>query len=173
MTRHPEALRLPLSAPVRITPEHDLSQFDCGRLSLNEWLRGQALRSERDRYARTFVSCAGPKVAGYYCTASGGVERAASPGKVRRNAPDPIPVAIIGRLGVDLRWTGKGLGTDLLHDAFKRIIQASEVVGIKAILVHAIDDEAKAFYMKRAEFIEYPAESRTLFLPIETLAAGL
>ncbi len=108
----------------------------------------------------------------YYGLAVGSVERAMAPGKLRRNAPDPIPVAIIARLAVDRRYGKRGLGASLLADAFRRILAAADHVGIAAVLVHAKDDAARDFYKACAAFIVYPAESRTLFLPIETIFAA-
>ncbi len=101
------------------------------------------------------------------------MERAVAPGKLRRNAPDAIPVSVIGRLAVDRAYTGKGLGTDLLADALRRVAFASQSIGIGAVLVHAKDEAARRFYLHAAEFIEYPDGSRTLFLPIETVVATL
>ena len=100
------------------------------------------------------------------------VERATAPGRVRRNAPDNIPVSVIGRLAVSRDHAGRGLGADILSDALRRIAVASQSIGIGAVLVHAKDDAAKRFYMRCAEFIEYPADSRTLFIPIETVVAA-
>ena len=160
-----------LSAPIPLTAEHDTSEFDCGEPVLNDWLRQRALKNE-GRFSRTYVVCEGKRVAGYFCISTGSVERGAAPGKVRRNAPDLIPVLIIGRLAVSREQTGKGLGADLLSDALRRIAQASTSIGIAAVLVHAKDDAAKRFYLRLAEFIEYPGDSRTLFLPIETVVAG-
>lgn len=163
---------LPLSAPVPLTAEHDLSAFDCGEPALNDWLRQRALKNE-SRFSRTYVVCAGNRVVGYFCISAGSVDRAATPGKVRRNAPDLVPVSVIGRLAVSREQAGKGLGADLLSDALRRIAQASQSIGVAAVLVHAKDDAAKRFYLRCAEFIEYPEDSRTMFLPIETVIAGL
>jgi hypothetical protein len=160
-----------LSAPVPLTDDHDLSAFDCGEPALNDWLRQRALKNE-GRFSRTYVVCEGGRVVAYFCISAGTVERGAAPGKVRRNAPDMIPVSIIGRLAVSREHAGKGLGADILSDALPRIAIASQSIGIGAVLVHAKDDAAKRFYMKYAEFIEYPADSRTLFLPIETVVAA-
>lgn len=160
-----------LSAPVPLTVEHDLSAFDCGEPALNDWLKQRALKNE-SRFSRTYVVCAGNRVVAYFCISAGAVERAATPGKVRRNAPDTIPVSVIGRLAVDRDHSGKGLGADILSDALRRIAVASQSIGIGAVLVHAKDDAAKNFYMECAEFIEHPADSRTLFLPIETVVAA-
>jgi GNAT superfamily N-acetyltransferase len=161
-----------LSAPVPLTAEHDLSGFDCGEAALNDWLRHRALKNE-SRFSRTYVVCEGNRVVAYFCISAGAVERTAAPGKVRRNAPDTIPVSVIGRLAVSRDHAGKGLGADMLSDALRRIAVASQSIGIGAVLVHAKDEAAKRFYMRCAEFIEYPQDSRTLYLPIETVVAAL
>jgi GNAT superfamily N-acetyltransferase len=160
-----------LSVPVPLTAEHDLSAFDCGEPALNDWLRHRALKNE-SRFSRTYVVCEHKRVVAYFCVSAGAVERVAAPGKMRRNAPDTIPVSVIGRLAVGRDHAGKGLGADILSDALRRIAVASQSIGIGAVLVHAKDDAAKRFYMKCAEFIEYPEDSRTLFLPIETVVAA-
>lgn len=160
-----------LSAPVPLTVDHDLAGFDCGEPALNDWLKHRALKNE-SRFSRTYVVCDGNTVVAYVCIAAGSVERAAAPGKVRRNAPDAVPVSVIGRLAVAKDYAGQGLGADLLADALRRIAIASQSIGIGAVLVQAKDDIAKRFYMACAEFIEYPGDSRTLFLPIETVVAG-
>jgi GNAT superfamily N-acetyltransferase len=160
-----------LSAPVPLTADHDLSRFDCGEPALNDWLRERALKNE-SRFSRTYVACEGNAVVAYFCISAGAVERAAAPGKVRRNAPDTIPVSIIGRLAVDRSHAGKGLGADMLSDALRRIAVASQSIGIGAVVVHAKDEAAKRFYLRCAEFVEYPQDSRILFLPIETVVAA-
>jgi len=160
-----------LSAPVALTAAHDLSEFDCGEPALNDWLKNRALKNE-SRFSRTYVVCDGNRVAGYFCISAGAVERSAAPGKVRRNAPDTIPVSVIGRLAVSRAYSDRGLGADLLSDALRRIAVASQSIGIGAVLVHAKTERAKRFYLACAEFIEYPSDSRTLFLPIETVIAA-
>jgi GNAT superfamily N-acetyltransferase len=160
-----------LAAPVPITAAHDLAAFDCGEPALNDWLRHRALKNE-SRFSRTYVVCQGNVVVAYFCISAGAIDRAAAPGKVRRNAPDTIPVSVIGRLAVDRRHAGKGLGADILSDALRRIAIASQSIGIGAVLVHAKDDAGKRFYLRCAEFITYPEEGRTLFLPIETVIAA-
>ena len=167
----PERPEPRLSIPVSLAAEHDLSAFDCGEPALNDWLRLRALKNE-SRFSRTYVVCEGNRVVAYFCISAGAVERAAAPGRVRRNAPDTIPVTVIGRLAVSRDHAGRGLGADILSDALRRIAVASQNIGIGAVLVHAKDDAARRFYMKCAEFIEYPADSRTLFLPIETVVAA-
>jgi GNAT superfamily N-acetyltransferase len=171
VTPDPERPQTKLSAPVPLTTNHDLTDFDCGEPVLNDWLKQRALKNE-SRFSRTYVVCDGNAVAAYFCIAAGSVERAAAPGKVRRNAPDVIPVSVIGRLAVSRAHAGRGLGADILSDALRRIAVASQSIGIGAVLVQAKDDNARRFYMACAEFTEYPADSRTLFLPIETVIAA-
>lgn len=141
-------------------------------MPLDEWLRHRALKNE-SRFSRTYVVCEGVRVAAYYCLSAGAVERAAAPGRLRRNAPDAIPVAVLGRLAVDRAYQARGLGTDLLMDALHRVAAAARLMGIAAVLVQAKDEAARRFYLTRAEFLEFPALSRTLFLPVETVTIAL
>lgn len=161
-----------LSPPAPLSAAHDLADFGCGSSALDEWLQNRALKNE-SRFSRTYVVGAGQRVVGYYCISAGAVDRAGAPSALRRNAPDAVPVSVIGRLAVDRRFAGRGLGADLLSDALRRIAGAAQTIGIAAVLVHAKDDAAKRFYLACAEFIEYPADSRTLFLPIETVVAAM
>lgn len=160
-----------LTPPAPLTAAHDVSGFDCGQPALDDWLKHRALKND-GRFSRTYVVCEGTRVVAYYCIAAGAVERTAAPGRVRRNAPDAIPVSIIGRLAVDRACAGRGLGADLLADALRRIAAASHSIGVAAVLVQAKDDAARRFYLNCAEFIEYPADSHTLFLPIETVVGA-
>ena len=159
-------------APAPLTAAHDASGFDCGEPALNDWLQNRALKNE-SRFSRTYVVCDETHVIAYYCISAGAIERSASPKKLQRNAPNAIPVSVIGRLAVSQSHAGKGLGAELLSDALRRIAVASQTIGIGAVLVQAKNDAAKQFYLKQAEFMEYPADSRTLFLPIETIIAAL
>lgn len=163
--------RPPLSRPGAISASHDTSRFSCGQEALDDWLKNTALKSE-GRSARTYVVCSGAAVVGYYCLATGSVARGSAPPKIRRNVPDPIPVMIVGRLAVDRHFERMGIGGGLLRDAFRRVLQASEAVGCRAVLVHAIDRNAVEFYAKFG-FIEFPAATRTMFLPLETLKAAI
>lgn len=160
-----------LSGPVPLAASHDLASFDCGVPTLDDWLRQRALRNE-SRFSRTYVVCEDNRVVAYFCISAGAIEREAAPGRLRRNAPDTIPVSMIGRLAVDKAYAGRGLGADILSDALRRIAVASQSIGIGAVLVQAKDENAKRFYLACAEFLEYPADSRTLFLPIDTVIAG-
>lgn len=159
-----------LPRPVPLRPDHRLAAFDCGEPALDDWLEHRALRNE-SRFSRTFVVCDGDRVVAYYCISAGAVAREAAPAQLRRNAPDPVTVTIIGRLAVDKSYAGAGLGTGLLADALRRIARASRSIGIAAVLVQAKTEAAKRFYLACAEFVEYRAESRTLFLRIDAVTA--
>lgn len=158
--------------PTLLNASHDFSRFGCGNEALDDWLKGHALDSE-GKTARTYVACDGNSVIGYYCISSGSVERSELPKAMKKHGlPSRIPVAIIGRLARDLTFKGTGLGLDLLQDALSKIVVASETIGIRCVLVHAIDEQAAKFW-KDNEFIESPIGSRTFFLPIETIIDGL
>jgi GNAT superfamily N-acetyltransferase len=158
-----------IDSPVPLSAAHDCSAFNCGDDALNDWLRERALAAAAAGHSRTFVCCAAERVVGYYCIAAGGILRASAPGRLRRNAPDPLPVAIIGRLAVDRSQQGRGLGTDLVADALLRIVAASDTLGLAAVLVHAASEPAAAFW-RRHDFIPFPPDGRTFFLPLGRIA---
>jgi GNAT superfamily N-acetyltransferase len=153
------------TAPAHIEERHDLTAFDCGQPDLNEWLRRQALKNESSGASRTYVTCVEGRVVGYYALATGAVARAAATGKVRRQMPDPIPVMIIGRLAVDARHQGRGIGYGLLRDALLRTLQVAKQTGIRAVLLHAMTVDAKRFY-QRAGFQESPVDPMTMMIAI-------
>jgi hypothetical protein len=169
---HP-ATRGGVTPPARLTAAHILTRFDCGNVALNDWLKSHALTSE-GQTARTYVTCDSNIVIGYYCISTGSIERRALPSKMRRQQglPNQIPVAIIGRLARDSSYKGAKLGQDLLRDAFERIVSASEIIGVRCVLVHAIDDDAAKFW-KKHEFVEYPDSSRSFYMPVETIISAL
>lgn len=158
-----------LSVPEKLNLSHDLSQFQCGEPALDEWLRRRALPNEQSGASRTYVISAGRRVVGYYALASGAVAHANAPGRVRRNMPDPIPVMVIGRLAMDVKFQGRGLGPALLRDAILRTLQAAEIAGIRAILVHAISERAKLFYEK-CGFSASPIDPMTLMVTVKEAA---
>jgi ribosomal protein S18 acetylase RimI-like enzyme len=158
--------------PEPISPTHDLAAFDCGNEDLNDWLKRRALASE-GRSARTTVLCDGQHIAGYYCLATGAIERESlSSAKLRKNLPDPIPILVLGRLAIAVEYRGRGLGKALLKDAILKSITASEIAGVRALVVHAIDDSAARFY-RRYGFIPSPLNPRALLLPIERAKAAI
>lgn len=137
-----------LSAPAPLTAAHRLDAFDCGERSLDEWLKRRALANQASGASRTFVVAAEPggQVMGYYALAAGGVSHELATSSVRRNMPDPVPVLVLGRLAVDRRTQGLHLGAALLQDAVKRAAAVAEDAGVRALLVHALHERAKAFY---------------------------
>jgi GNAT superfamily N-acetyltransferase len=161
-----------LSPPTRLTTAHVLESFACGVPVLDEWLKRRAALNNESGASRSYVVCQGTVVVGYYCLATGGVTRVTAPGSIRRNMPDPIPVIVLGRLAVDQRFQGQGVGRALLRDAILRVLQVADSVGVRAILVHAISDEAKRFYQTNG-FLASPIEPMTLCLPLETARAAL
>lgn len=136
-----------LSAPEPLASHHQVSEFTSGVAVLDDWLKRRALANQTSGASRTFVVCEADKVVGYYALAAGAVTIAVAPGRFRRNMPDPIPVAILARLAVDRVYQGRGLGRALFRDGARRVIHAADAIGIRGILVHAISEAAKAFYL--------------------------
>lgn len=163
--------RAALTRPSPLQATHDLSAFFSRHQALDDWLRNTALRSE-GRTARSYVVCAGNTVVGYYCLATGSVVHAGAPGRLRRNAPDPVPVAIVGRLAVSRDCEGRGIGSGMLQDGLRRVLHISQSVGCAAVIVHAIDEEACAFYVKYG-FTPFADGARTFFMPVAAIAAAL
>jgi GNAT superfamily N-acetyltransferase len=161
-----------LSAPEKLTPAHDLSHFECGEPALDDWLRRRALDNQERGASRTYVVCQGRRVAGYYALAAGAVAHAAATGKIRRNMQDPVPVMVIGRLAIDSAFQGKGIGAALLRDAVLRTVQAAEIAGIRAILVHAISERARRFYAG-CGFAASPVEPMTFMISVAEAAKVL
>lgn len=155
-----------LSAPAPLAAEHELEQFNSGTPPLDEWLKRRARQNEAGGASRTYVIAEGRRVVGYYSLAAGSVLHAAATGRVRRNMPDPVPAALLGRLAIDRSWQGRGLGAALLRDAVLRVIGAAGTIGVRALLVHAISDEAKTFY-ERQGFRPSAIEPMTLMITIE------
>jgi predicted N-acetyltransferase YhbS len=154
------------SSPIPLAPEHDLDSFDSGVSALDEWLKRRAWRNEAEGASRTFVTCIGHRVVGYYILSASSVLHAIATGRTRRNMPDPVPVVLLGRLAVDRSWQGKGVAADLLRDGVLRVLAAAETIGVRAILVHAISSDAKDFY-ERHGFRTSPVEPMTLMITVE------
>jgi GNAT superfamily N-acetyltransferase len=154
-----------LSAPEKLRADHDVSRFECGEPSLDDWLRRRALQNEESGVSRTYVVCAGQQVVGYYALAVGAVAHLQTPGRVRRNMPDPIPIMVIGRSAVRKDYQGRRIGPALLRDAVLRTLQAADIAGIRAILAHAISERARQFYGERG-FIISPMDPMTLMITV-------
>jgi len=156
---------VPLSRPEPLSDAHELADFSSGVASLDDWLRRRARSNQISGASRTFVVAEGNKVLGCYALASGGIAVTHSGGRFRRNMPDPIPVVVLGRLAVDRSWQGRGVGRALLRDCALRVAHAADTIGIRGIVVHAISEEAKAFYTALG-FDPSPVEPMTLMVTL-------
>lgn len=153
---------------------HNVDPFDCGKAPLDHFLKRHALVNQKASSAQTYVACrGGGRVIGYYSLAVGAVEREDAPGRVTRGlARYPVPVMLLARLVVDRSGQGQGLGKALLKDAILRTVQAADIAGIRALLAHAKDDEAKAWY-EGFNFEPSPTDPLHLFLLMKDLRALL
>ncbi len=138
---------------------------------MDAWLREHALGNE-GRTSRTFVVPAGDGIAAFYTLATGSILRAELPGRYRHGAPNPVPVVILGRLAVDVNHQRRELGKAMLREAFRHTAEISAHAGVRALIAHAIDDAALAFYARHG-FTIFPRGTRTVFLPIETVLTAL
>lgn len=162
------------SRPRRLAAADDVDDFGCGRPDLDDWLKRFALVNQKAGMSTVFVTLSKDKVVGYYALATGGVEKTHAPSRVGRGvAAHPIPVILLTRLAVDSSMHGKGLGRALLQDALIRVANAAEEVGVRALLVHAKDEGARAFYMRQAEFEPSPTDPLHLFLLLKDLRKAL
>lgn len=158
--------------PAPIRADHELANFDSGELSLNEWLKRRALKNHASGASRCFVLCAGATVIGYYSLSAGAISHEAAPRTMKRNMPDPLPVLLLGRLAIDRHYHNQGIGQAMLRDAMLRAVNVARDAGVFAILVHALSEQAKRFYLSRG-FVESPLQPMTLFMTIETIRAVL
>lgn len=164
------------SAPRPIQKDDAVAGFGCGKEPLDDFLKQRAVKNE-GRGSRTFVVLSqfgedAGKVAAYYTLGAGAVNHEECPTWAKRNMPNPIPVIVLGRLAVDSAHQGKNIGKHLLREAMQRTLEASRHVGVRALIVHAIDDAAVSFYVPFGSQA-FPIDGRTLFLPIESIAKAL
>ncbi|HEV2956531.1 MAG TPA: GNAT family N-acetyltransferase [Xanthobacteraceae bacterium] len=164
--------RVRVTPPERLTPQHDISGFENGKHpTLDQWLQERALTSE-GLSARTYVICAVDppgRVAGYYAIATAMEQRVALPSaKLRRGMPEQVPLLLLARLAIDRAFQGMGLGTELLSDALRRCLSASEIAGARGVVAHAIDEDAVRFYQRHG-FILSPLGNRVMLMPIEAV----
>lgn len=153
----------------KLSSGHDLSRFDCGNEELNCFLKRYALTNQKANSAQTYVACRDATVIGYYSLTVGGVGHAEATDRVRKSMPGyPIRVLILARLAIDQGLQGQGLGKGLLKDALIRTAHASDIVGIRALLVHAKDDQARAFYA-HYDFQSSPTDPYHLFLLVKDI----
>lgn len=162
----------PLSSPEPLSNHHQTDTFDSGEPVLDDWLRRRAGANQASGASRTYVVCEETRVVAYYALASGAIAQAAAPGRFRRNMPDPIPVVVLARLAVDRNYQGRGLGRALFRDAARRIANAADTIGIRGIVVHAISEDARKFYIALG-FDPCPAEAMTLAVTLQDIRATL
>jgi GNAT superfamily N-acetyltransferase len=156
-----------LSVPQSLAATHLLDGFNCGEPSLDDWLRRRALTNHLNGASRTFVVVDPDQcVFGYYALAAGAVAHQDATSAIRRNMPDPVPVMVLARLAVDARVRGTKLGAALLQDAVTRVRSVAENAGVRALLVHALNERAKQFY-EYYGFRASPIDSMTLMLPLK------
>ncbi len=166
--------RLPLSKVEALSVEHDISGFDCGtHESLNDWLKRFALLNQKNESARTCVVHRNGSVTGYYSISAGSVVAEESPARIATGlARHPVPVILLARLAIDKNEKGAGLGKALLKDALLRIASAADIIGARAVLVHAIDEPAKQFYL-HFNFESSPVHELQLMLLMKDLRKAL
>ncbi len=164
-------MSLQLRAPQPLATHHRLDEFACGESSLDDWLKRRALVNQLSGASRTFVATdPNERVFGYYAMAAGAVSHQMATSGVRRNMPDPIPVMVLARLAVDHHAQGIKLGAGLLQDAVNRAVVVSQNAGVRALLVHALNDSAKRFY-EHYGFQESSLQPLTLMLRLNALKA--
>nr|WP_246699096.1 GNAT family N-acetyltransferase [Rhizobium sp. BK491] len=151
---------------------HELAEFNSGVVELDDWLRRRARSNQASGASRTFVVCEESRVIAYYALASGAVKQPEAPGRFRRNMPDPIPVAVLGRLAIDQSYQGRGIGRASVRDAGLRLLNAAEVLGIRGMLVHAISDDARAF-CEAVGFRSSPSDPMILMVGLRDLNNAL
>ncbi len=159
-----------LLPPALLAEQHDLDDFQSWETALDEWLKRRARANQASRASRTYVVCEQTHVVGYYALASGALTVESAPGRFKRNMPNPIPVAVLARLAVHQDWHGRGLGRALFRDAAYRVAQAADSIGIRGIVVHAISEQARDFYLALG-FDASPTEPMTLMVTLSDVRA--
>lgn len=153
----------------KLSRQHAVESFDCGSEPLNRYLKKYALTNQLANAAQTYLGLSGSNVIGFHSLAVGEVIYAEAPERLAKGlARHPVPVMILARLAVHKDWQGKGVGAGLLKDAVLRTLQAAEIAGIRAIIVHAKDEAAQNFY-KRFNFEEGLADPMHLYALIKEL----
>jgi GNAT superfamily N-acetyltransferase len=161
-----------LLPPEPLTEVHNCDDFCSGEASLDDWLRRRARTNQASGASRTYVVCEDKRVIAHYALASGAITAESSLGRFRRNMPNPIPVAVLARLAVDRQWQGRGVGRALFRDATRRVVEAADAIGIRGIVVHAISDPAKNFYLALG-FDPSPQEPMTPMITLSDVRALL
>jgi GNAT superfamily N-acetyltransferase len=153
----------------KLRRDHPIDSFDCGQEVLNQWLRKHALQNQGAGAAQTYVGLVGESVIGYYSLAVGQIEYNDAPEHLRKGlARHPVPIMLLARLAVDKNWQKKGVGRALLRDAVLRTMQAADIAGIRALAVHAKDEQARRYY-DQFDFVASPADSLHLLVLLKDI----
>jgi GNAT superfamily N-acetyltransferase len=154
----------------KLDKSHSTDAFNCGSAPLDVYLQRYALANQSAGAAQTYVAVLNGEVIAYYSLSAASVEHEQAPERAKKGlARHPVPVILIARLAVDHTWQGKGLGAALLLDALRRVVSAADIVGIRAVLVHAKDEAAKRFY-QHFDFDPSPVDPMHLFLLVKEIA---
>lgn len=164
---------MPISAPEPLSEAHDLSQFSCGKPSLDNWLLTRALSNQKKGFTAVMVAYAAGRVVGYYGLAPTAVVPVSLPRSIRTGqSPDPLPCLLLGQLATDAQWSGQGIGTGLLKHALQRCVAGATLIGGRALIVNAVDQEAAEFWQRRG-FLPSKDDPMVLARSILDIAASL
>jgi GNAT superfamily N-acetyltransferase len=164
---------LSLSTPEPLSAAHDVSEFSCGKLMLDHWLKTRALSNQEKGFTAVMVVHEAQRVVGYYGLAPTGVVPNVLPRAIRTSQPpDPVPCLLLGQLATDVGWAGRGVGTGLVKHALLRCVEAAKLVGGRALIVNAVDNQAAAFWARRG-FLPSKDDPLVLFRSIGAIAASL
>lgn len=162
-----------LSGPELLNERHILEEFECGREALNKWLRNNALTNQRVGYTKVIVVAHELHVVGFYGLSVSSVKRDDAPRAMRPHpAPKEIPCLLLGQLGVDMRWQGRGIASGLLKDVFMRTLEIAERAGTRALVVNALDNNAAKFWAAQG-FIQAKDDPNTFFASVADIQATL
>jgi len=157
----------------KLDRSHDLEDFDCGEDVLNSFLIRHALQSQRANASQTYVGVVDDEVVGFYSLTVGDISYDDAPERVTKGlAKHPVPIMLLARLAISTRWQGQGAGAGLIRDAMRRTLQAAEIAGIRALIVHAKDDSAKRFY-EHFNFVPLPSEELHLYQLLKDIRRAL
>ncbi|CDG22039.1 conserved protein of unknown function [Xenorhabdus poinarii G6] len=161
-----------LTEPEPLQHSHSIEAFCSGEESLDHWLKTRAMANQRSRASRTFVTCIDNQVMGYYALSTGVITTSQAVGRFKRNMPSDIPIILLGRLAVDVKAKGMGIGRALVKDAALRVLQASGLVGVRGMVVHALSEEAKRFY-EYIGFVPSPIDPMMLMITLTDLQLAM
>ena len=166
-------MKVAISDPEPLSAAHDVSEFSCGKPSLDRWLKTRALSNQEKGFTAVIVVHEASRVVGYYGLAPTAILPATLPRSIRTGQPpNPVPCLLLGQLATDENWIGKGIGTGLLKHALQRCVAAADLVGGRALIVNAVDAEAADFWTRRG-FVPSKDDPLVLFRSIADIATSI